>query len=174
MIDAFRIWILSGFAASAAASTLADLLENQIDGSMISTFLRIAGRTGSTLLGMPFHNYTGVLIGASVIPVWNNRIRSLPREFGMSGLQSAVGLLELAGETDSSALNAIGLVAAAFETWEGVELRGAQDRELDPTKRGLTGALIQTAGILSGPVRIARDWRAPLDILKMGAVKSTT
>jgi len=135
MIDAFRIWILSGFAASAAASTLADLLENQIDGSMISTFLRIAGRTGSTLLGMPFHNYTGVLIGASVIPVWNNRIRSLPREFGMSGLQSAVGLLELAGETDSSALNALALVAAAFETWEGVELLGAQDRELDPTKR---------------------------------------
>jgi len=35
-------------------------------------------------MGMPFHNYTGVLIGATAIPVWNNRIRSLPREFGIA------------------------------------------------------------------------------------------
>jgi formate-dependent nitrite reductase membrane component NrfD len=104
---------------------------------------------------LPFHNYTGVLIGATAIPVWNNRVRSLPREFGMSGLQSAVGLLELAGETGSNALNAIALVAAAFETWEGVELLRTHDRELAPTKQGATGALIQTAGILSGPVPIA-------------------
>jgi formate-dependent nitrite reductase membrane component NrfD len=148
-------WVLSGFGASAAASTLADILDTQVDGSPISTFLRTVGRTGCTVFGMPFHNYTGVLIGASVIPVWNNRIRSLPREFGMSGLQSAVGLLELAGETDSNALNAIGLVAAAFETWEGLELHRTKDRELAPTKRGFTGALIQTAGILSGPLPMA-------------------
>lgn len=148
-------WVLSGFSAFAAASTLADILDTQIDGSPIATFLRTIGRTGCAVLGMPFHNYTGVLIGASVIPVWNNRIRSLPREFGMSGLQAAVGLLELAGETDSNALNAIGLVAAAFETWEGIELLRTHDRELAPTKEGLTGALIQTAGILSGPLPIA-------------------
>jgi formate-dependent nitrite reductase membrane component NrfD len=148
-------WTLSGFSASAACSTLADLLDTQVDRSTISTFLRTVGRTGCTVLGMPFHNYTGVLIGASVIPVWNNRIRSLPREFGMSGLQSAVGLLELTGETDSNALNAIGLVAAAVETWEGLELLRTQDRELAPTKQGLSGALIQTGGVLSGPVPIA-------------------
>lgn len=148
-------WVLSGFSAFAAASTLADILDTQVDGSSIATFLRTIGRTGCTVLGMPFHNYTGVLIGATAIPVWNNRVRSLPREFGMSGLQSAVGLLELAGETDSSALNAIGLLAAAFETWEGIELLRTHDRELAPTKEGLTGALIQTAGILSGPLPIA-------------------
>ena len=145
-------WVLSGFSACAAASTLADILDTQVDGSPIATFLRTVGRTGCTILGMPFHNYTGVLIGATSIPVWNNRIKSLPREFGMSGLQSAVGLLELAGETDSNSLNAIGLVAAAFETWEGLELLRTHDREIAPTKRGLTGALIQTGGILSGPV----------------------
>ena len=148
-------WVLSGFSAFAAASTLADILDTQVDGSTIATFLRTMGRTGCTVLGMPFHNYTGVLIGATTIPVWNNRIRSLPREFGMSGLQSAVGCLELSGETDSNALNAIGLLAAAFETWEGIELLRTRDRELAPTKEGLNGALIQTAGILSGPVPIA-------------------
>jgi len=148
-------WVLSGFASSAAASTLADILDTQVDGSFISAFLRSVGRTGCTVLGMPFHNYTGVLIGATVIPAWNNRIRSLPREFGMSGLQSAVGLLEFAGETESGALNAIGLVAAAFETWEGLELLRARDPELSPAKHGLTGALIQTAGVLSGPLPLA-------------------
>ena len=148
-------WVLSGFSASATASTLADLLDPQADGHLISGFLRGLGRTGCVVFGMPFHNYTGVLIGASAIPVWNNRIRSLPREFGMSGLQSAVGLLELTGETDSAALNAIGLLSAAFETWEGLDLLRTHHRELEPTKHGATGALIQTAGILSGPVPIA-------------------
>ena len=148
-------WVLSGFSASATASTLADILDGQTGAHPISTFLRSVGRTGCVVFGMPFHNYTGVLIGASVIPVWNNRIRSLPREFGMSGLQSAVGLLELTGETDSASLNAIGLVSAAFETWEGLELLRTHDRELGPTKHGLTGALIQTAGALSGPIPIA-------------------
>ena len=148
-------WVLSGFAASAAASTLADILDTQTDGRLLSGFLRTAGRTGSVIFGMPFHNYTGVLIGSTVVPLWNNRIRSLPREFGMSGLQSAVGLLELAGETDSTALNAVGMLAAAFETWEGLDLLRTPDRALEPAKQGLTGALIQTAGILSGPVPLA-------------------
>jgi hypothetical protein len=148
-------WVLSGFAASAATSTLADILDTQTDGTIISGFLRTVGRAGCVVFGMPFHNYTGVLIGSTVVPVWNNRIRSLPREFGMSGVQSAVGLLELAGETDSAALNAIGLIAAAFETWEGLELLRTQDRELAPTKQGMTGALIQASGVLSGPLPIA-------------------
>jgi formate-dependent nitrite reductase membrane component NrfD len=148
-------WVLSGFAASATASTLADMLDTQIDGNLLSGFLRSVGRAGCVLFGMPFHNYTGVLIGSTAVPVWNNRIRSLPREFGMSGFQSAVGLLELTGETNSAALNAIGLVTAAFETWEGLELLRTPARALAPTKQGMTGALIQTAGILSGPVPIA-------------------
>lgn len=148
-------WALSGFSASAAASTLADILDTQTDGRLITGFLRGVGRTGCVVFGMPFHNYTGVLIGSTVVPAWNNCSRSLPREFGMSGLQSAVGLLELSGETDSAALNAIGMVAAAFETWEGLELLRTQDRTLKPTKEGPSGALIQAAGILSGPVPIA-------------------
>lgn len=148
-------WVLSGFSASAAASTLADILDTQTDGRLISGFLRGVGRTGCVVFGMPFHNYTGVLIGSTVVPVWNNRIRSLPREFGMSGLQAAVGLLELSGETDSNALNTIGMIAAASETWEILEAMRAQDRALAPAKEGSTGALIQAAGLLSGPVPIA-------------------
>jgi formate-dependent nitrite reductase membrane component NrfD len=145
-------WVLSGFSASAAASTIADILDTRTDGCMISGFLRGVGRTGCVVFGLPFHNFTGVLIGSTAVPVWNNRIRSLPREFGMSGLQAAVGMLELSGETDSGALNALGMVSAAVESWEILEAMGVQDRALAPAKEGLTGALVQTAGILSGPV----------------------
>ena len=148
-------WVLSGFGASSAASSLADLVEAQAGASGLVSFLRAAGRTGCILFGMPLHNYTGVLIGASVIPAWNNRIRSLPREFGMSGLQSAVSLLELSGETENQALNALGMVSAAFESWEGIDLLRTPARELRPTKRGWSGLLVQIAGALSGPVPLA-------------------
>ena len=148
-------WVLSGFGASAAASSLADLLESDAGANGFASFLRGAGRTGCVLFGMPLHNYTGVLIGASVIPAWNNRIRSLPREFGMSGLQSAVSLLELSGELDHPALNVLGLVSAAFESWEGIDLLRTKARELRPAKSGWSGLLVHLAGTLSGPVPIA-------------------
>lgn len=148
-------WVLSGFGASAAVANLADFVASEWGDGALGAQLRVVGRAGCVLFGMPFHNYTGVLIGASVIPVWNNRIRSLPREFGMSGLQSAVGLLELAGESDSLALNVIGIVSAAFEAWEGLDLLREQDRAVLPAKRGASGFLVQMAGVLSGPVPMA-------------------
>lgn len=148
-------WVLTGFGASSTASSLADLIEDQLGEGTLSGSLRALGRTGCVLFGMPLHNYTGVLIAATVIPVWINRIHSLPREFGMSGLQSAVSLLELAGETEDSALNAIGLAAAVFESWEGIDLLRTRHRSLRPAKHGKSGILIQIAGALSGPVPIA-------------------
>jgi hypothetical protein len=148
-------WVLTGFGASAAASSLADMLESGPGANGFASFLRAAGRTGCVLFGMPLHTYTGVLIAASVVPAWNNRVRSLPREFGMSGLQSAVSLLELTGNTENQALNALGLVSAAFESWEGIDLWRTHAPELRPTKRGLSGLLVQLAGALSGPVPIA-------------------
>ncbi len=148
-------WVLTGFGASTAAASFADLLDADAGTNGFASFLRAAGRAGCILFGMPLHNYTGVLIGASVIPAWNNRIRSLPREFGMSGLQSAVSLLELTGELDNHALNVLGMVSAAFESWEGIDLLRTQARALRPAKHGLSGLLVQLAGILSGPAPLA-------------------
>lgn len=147
-------WALSGFSVFAGISSFADLLALRFGNHLLIRGMRGIGRAGSVLFGMPFHNYTGVLIGASVIPVWNNRIRSLPREFGMSGVQSAVGLLELAGEAGDPALNYLGLLSAAVESWEGVDLLRTSDQALIPAKKGMSGALLQAAGILSGPLPI--------------------
>ena len=110
---------------------------------------------GSALFGMPFHNYTGVLIGATAIPVWNHKIKHLPRHFGMSGLGAAVGLLELLGHDDSRALNLLGLLAAAGESYEGMLIESEPDRALRPLKRGASGWVTRAGGVLSGPLPLA-------------------
>lgn len=147
-------WVLSFFGVSSGAASFADLLRRFFGNALPMKLLSGGGRTGLVLFGMPLHNYTGVLIGASVIPIWNNRIHSLPREFGMSGLQSAVSLLELTGER-SPALNAVGLLSAAVESYEGVDLLRTHHESLRPAKRGFSGLLIQVAGVLSGPLPLA-------------------
>jgi formate-dependent nitrite reductase membrane component NrfD len=148
-------WALSGFAVSASIASFADLLALRFGKRLPLRVMRGIGRVGAVLFGMPLHNYTGVLIGASVIPVWNNRIRSLPREFGMSGVQSAVGLLELAGEAGDPALNYLGLLSAGFESWEGIDLLRTSLQAVAPAKKGISGALVQSAGVLSGPLPLA-------------------
>lgn len=148
-------WALSAFSLCAGISSFADLLALRFGNRLTIRAIRGIGRVGSVLFGMPFHNYTGVLIGASVIPVWNKRVRSLPRQFGMSGLQSAVGLLELAGEAGNPALNCLSLLSAGIESWAGVDLLRTSDQALRPAKRGISGALVQAAGVLSGPLPMA-------------------
>jgi hypothetical protein len=95
--------------------------------------------------------YTGVLIGATAIPVWNRNVRLLPLHFGTSGIASAVAILELLGHNDE-ALQQLGIAAAAIETATGVvvELRGGE--AMSPLRHGASGALTRAGGILSGPV----------------------
>lgn len=148
-------WVFSGFAASASALSFADALRAiNVDGipaKLASAF----GRTGSVLFGMPFHNYTGVLIGATAIPVWNSHVRSLPREFGMSGLQSAVSLLELAGYERRTSLNVLGLLSAGTETAEFASAMSKKTEVSKPLKRGRSGLLVTAGSMLSGPIPIA-------------------
>lgn len=148
-------WILAAFANFSAAASFADVLRDRYGKSLPVRLLGGAGRAGSALFGMPFHNYTGVLIGATAIPVWNHNIKTLPRHFGMSGLQASVGILELLGHDDSRALNLLGLLSAGFETWEGFSLEREHDRVLRPLKRGASGWVTRAGGLLSGPLPLA-------------------
>ena len=143
-------WILSAFSLSATASMFADVLHWRFGSTLAGRLIGGIGRVGSTLFGMPFHNYTGVLLATTAIPVWNARVKSLPRVFGMSGLQSAVGLLELAGHADSRALNLLGLFSAAAEVLDRREVEQSGSRALAPLKEGASGAMLRAAAILSG------------------------
>jgi hypothetical protein len=106
---------------------------------------------GSAIFGMLLATYTGVLIGATVIPAWFLHHKLLPIHFGTAGLGSAAALLELLGHRIAP-LNAIGFLAAAVETvllvWLGIDKHGVADRAIH--EHG-SGWVIRIGGVLTGP-----------------------
>jgi hypothetical protein len=149
------VWTLMGFSTGAAATAFAGFLQDRYGSSLSLRVLENAGQAASLAFGLPFSNYTGVLIGATAIPVWNQNAGDLPLHFGMSGLGAAVGILEMMGHRKSRALQALGLGAAVFEMWEGLRIEGRSHYHLDPLKHGTSGWITRTGGVLSGPVPAA-------------------
>jgi hypothetical protein len=149
------MWTLMGFSGGAAASAFAEFVKGRYGPSFPVKVIANAGNLASLAFGLPFSNYTGVLIGVTAIPVWNQHAEELPAHFGASGIGTAVGLLELSGHERSRALQMLGLGAAVFECWEGLRIESKKTESPDPLKNGLSGALIRTGGVLSGPVPLA-------------------
>ncbi|MGA8622893.1 MAG: NrfD/PsrC family molybdoenzyme membrane anchor subunit [Candidatus Sulfotelmatobacter sp.] len=143
-------WTLVAFSNSAAAAAVFGELETRWPHGAIR-FLTSASQIASALTGMILSTYTGVLIGATAIPVWNEHISTLPVHFAASGVASAASALELAG-SDSPALNRIAIGAAAVETAMGasIELRSMPGSQ--PLRSGTSGSAMRAAGLLSGPV----------------------
>ena len=112
----------------------------------------LAAATGAILA-----TYTGVLIGATAIPVWSRHVRVLPIQFGISGLGAAVGLLELAGHRTWS-MNLIGIGATLVETVLLVVLgrsRGPAAEPLHDLRKGAGARWVRAGGILAGPLPLA-------------------
>jgi hypothetical protein len=133
------VWILSAFGAASTAAAL-------FDGPLGNAAAGVAAVSG---LGMA--TYTGVLIGATSIPVWAKHVGTLPVHFGASGVAASVGLLELIGH-DEQALNILGLAAAAFETYTGWEIESDRGGESEPLRSGATGITTRAGGLFSGPL----------------------
>jgi hypothetical protein len=149
------VWTLVGFSSGAAAAAFAGSLQDRYGPSLPLRILENAGQAASLAFGLPFSNYTGVLIGATAIPVWNENVGNLPIHFGASGLNAAVGMLELMGNDKSRALQTLGLGAAIVECWEGWRIENNCQAHLDPLKRGASGVIVRTGGALSGPIPLA-------------------
>lgn len=99
----------------------------------------------AAITGAMLATYTGVLIGATVIPVWSRNVDILPIHFGASGLGAAVSALELLGHR-TAAMNALGILAAAIETVIVMIL----------VRRGSSaGGLMHAAEAMSGPLPLA-------------------
>ena len=146
------VWTLLGFSGGAAAAAFAGFMRERYGHSLPLRVLENAGQAASLAFGLPFSNYTGVLIGATAIPAWNENAGNLPLHFGASGVSAAVGLLELMGHQKNRALQALGLGTAIIECWEGWRIESRQLAGLDPLKHGASGALVRAGGVLSGPV----------------------
>lgn len=149
-------WALAGFGTFSGANLFAQLLQDYFGPGITVAMLKHSTQALTALFALPFHNYTGVLIGATAIPVWNHNIRSLPIHFGTSGLAAGASILELIGNEDSTALNLIGIGASAMETYEGYHLEFKRDpRVNEPLKHGVSGWITRAGGVLSGPVPLA-------------------
>jgi len=146
------VWTLLGFSGGAAAAAFAGFMHERYGPSLPLRILENAGEAASLLFGLPFSNYTGVLIGATAIPVWNQNVGELPIHFAASGVSAAVGMLELMGHRKSRALQMLGLGAALFECWEGWRVESRRQPGLDPLKHGPSGWITRAGGALSGPV----------------------
>ena len=148
-------WTLSAFSSFSAASAFAHLMREKLGRSMAINLVENAAGMLATATGLVMSSYTGVLIGATVIPVWNENIGTLPLHFAASGLNSAVSLLEILGHDDSRALNLLGISASSYEVAEGVLLESKRHRINKPLRKGWSGAMVRAGGVLSGPAPLA-------------------
>jgi formate-dependent nitrite reductase membrane component NrfD len=130
-------WTLTAFSGSSTAALV----------PVVATVAAPA----SAVLGAAMITYTGVLIGATAVPVWNQSVRLLPIHFAASGVASAAALLTLMGH-DDKALDDIAIGAAAVETFIGGAIEMNENRALAPLKEGPSGWVIRVGGVLSGPV----------------------
>src|SRR5688500_17885942 len=123
------VWTLVIF----SGASIAALLPLGLIATLATVVAAIAGAILAT--------YTGVLIGATAIPVWARNVDILPIHFGASGLGAAVSMLELLGHR-TSAMNALGLIAAGVELLVIFALT---------RRRSSGGPLMHGAEVLSGP-----------------------
>lgn len=146
-------WILTGFSASSTAASVLDLRSTHSrSGGNGQAIVQRTTQVFAALMGLGLSTYTGVLIGATAIPVWYENVGMLPYHFGASALGSAVGLLELAGHQSSKPLGLLGIGAACAETVAGARIEIKSGRALKPLKSGKSGWLTRLGGLLSGPV----------------------
>jgi formate-dependent nitrite reductase membrane component NrfD len=142
-------WTVAAFGGVSAATVLADVVRRNTNLPV-----KFAGDVAGVLsaaTGLVMATYTGVLLGATAIPVWKENVRLLPMHFGASALGSAVSLLQLRGHRHP-ALNALALGAAIFETVAAVAVETGDDPIFSPLRDNRSGTLTRLGSILSGPI----------------------
>jgi formate-dependent nitrite reductase membrane component NrfD len=146
-------WTLVAFSNAAAATAVLGELQRRRSSAAVRICTG-AAQTMSALTGLVLSTYTGVLVGATAIPAWNEHVTTLPIHFAASGTAAAAAILELSGN-ESGALNKIGIGAAAVETLMGASIEASSQPASKPLKSGASGWLMRGAGLLSGPVPLA-------------------
>lgn len=147
-------WTLAAFSSTAAAAAVADMIQRASQGRIPVKLVGDAAEIMSAATGLVLSTYTGVLIGATAIPVWSRHVQLLPIHFGASGIGSAASLLELLGHRNP-ALNRIALGAALVETAIGLGIESRHDPALESLTTGRSGLVTRMGGLLSGPVPLA-------------------
>jgi hypothetical protein len=159
-------WTLAAFSVASGAAALVDLAPDTLREHMAERLSSLGLGTLTAALGAEMATYTGVLLGATAVPAWNEHVDVLPAHFAASGVAAAAALLTVAGHVDRT-LNHLGLGAAAVETLVGAAIEARSGAGSQPLKEGLSGAIVRAGGVLSGPVPLVcrafgqnrRGWR---------------
>ena len=146
-------WILVGFSGCVFVAVVGIELVARGYGYPIIVAVLWLGEISAALTGLLLASYTGVLIGATAIPVWHEHRRLLPAHFLTSGLGGAVGILELAGFL-IPATQILGFATSGAETVIEIYLtvrKGVADK---PLHHGISGSTLRIAGMLEGPAAL--------------------
>ena len=146
-------WILSAFGGAAFVAVAAN--EAIRYGLHLPLLPQIAwlGEFGGAITGLLLASYTGVLLGATAIPVWHQHRHLLPAHFLTSGLGGSAAILELLGFL-LPVTQFIGFAAAGVETLIGLLLELRHDRVQAPLHHGKSGWTMRVAGALEGPIAL--------------------
>src|SRR5271170_1127646 len=146
-------WILSAFGGAAfLALATNELILRGIHSPFLPPLRWICEFAGA-LTGLLLASYTGVLIGATAIPVWNENRLLLPGHFLTSGLGGSSAILELFGFL-VPATQILGFATTTIETLIGVILELRHGRVHAPLHDGKSGWTMRVAGTLEGPIAL--------------------
>jgi Polysulphide reductase, NrfD len=146
-------WILSAFGGAAfVALSSNEAIRYGIHFPLLP-LIRWLGEMGGAITGLLLASYTGVLLGATAIPVWHEHRRLLPAHFLASGLGGSGAILELSGFL-LPVTQFIGFAAASIETLVGLVLELRHRRVDAPLHHGKSGWTMRIAGTLEGPVAL--------------------
>jgi formate-dependent nitrite reductase membrane component NrfD len=147
-------WILVAFSGCVFLAVASDeLILRGYVSSSFWMFLRWTGESTGAVTGLLLASYTGVLIGATAVPVWSQNREILPPHFLTSGLGSAAGILEFLGFL-VPATQILGFVASGLETVLAIFLE-IRSRPVDaPLEHGKSGWTLRIASLLEGPASL--------------------
>lgn len=143
-------WTLVAFSTSAAMTAVLGQFQRRPRTGPLAV-VRDAAQAASALTGLILATYTGVLVGATAIPVWNENVGTLPIHFAASGVAAAVATLELAGN-ESASLHRLAIGAAMVETAMGASIEFSRKPGTADLRKGPSGRAMRGAGVLSGPI----------------------
>ncbi len=147
------VWILVTFSGCAFFSVLCfELLSRGFRIPFLISLLWLGEASGAAT-GLLLASYTGVLIGATAIPVWSENRKLIPAHFLTSGLGCSAGILELAGFL-IPATQVLGFAASGIETAVGAFLEVRKQAVDAPLHHGRSGWTLRIGGVLEGPAAL--------------------
>src|SRR6266436_6419371 len=146
-------WILVAFSNCVLLAVVCFELQLRGFANPLLVGLLWLAEAAAAVTGLLLAGYTGVLIGATAVPVWSENRTLLPAHFLTSGFGGAAGILELAGFL-IPATQILGFAASGIETLMEILLH-VRKRPVDtPLHHGGSGRALLLAGLLEGPAAL--------------------